>query len=426
MYKLYKEEKRYGLKDPEDNIILSAEYEEIVVIPNYFDLLFNTFQPIYRLRKSIAQHEFIYFQPGHPERNAQGIYSELVTHKVYYFYKNYSLLDWDGNDIKRLCIDGTCDEISYADNTPDTINFYGLIRCDDIVKISGKYEPICWDDEITETDSDDLIGYQLDLNTLPGYLGFYLHKNQDGISFLYVNNLTPTSSEHSIGLGRPYPLGNSYIDDYSSLGYTYISEFDVNGLSLVQDPITNKKAYINRYFIRVTDWFDQEVGNYQLQWLGLRCHEDEKYVIKDNRLLKLKLSGDFIADILVNTQKFFESYTVAKHICELSNKSAIPEKSVYCKIDRKLAKRILGDEGFETSEENIQNVYKREDFIEELKLVYDYFFVCIKHLNAKEDVDWEYLIELHHEEFGVIPSYSYIHSDFGPVAEGQVDFFRGE
>ena len=108
MYKLFNEEKRYGLKDDDDNIIIPAEYEEIATVPNYFDLLFNTFQVIYRLRKNISSKEFIYFQPGDPEINAEGVFSPPVAAKVYYFYKHYSLLEYTG-DIKRLYVDGTMD-----------------------------------------------------------------------------------------------------------------------------------------------------------------------------------------------------------------------------------------------------------------------------------------------------------------------------
>lgn len=424
MYTLFKEEKRYGLKDDEDNIIIPAEYEEIATVPNYFDLLFNTFQVIYRLRKNISSKEFIYFQPRDPESNAEGVFSPPVAAKVYYFYKNYSLLDYSG-DIERLCVDGTIDEIVEPSETVDTNDFYGLVRCDHIVKKSGKYDLIDWDTEITENESGDLVGYELSLNSLPGYLGFSLHKEEGENSYLYSEDLIPSSSEFNIGLGWPSQFRNGYIGDYTSLKYKYISKFDICGLATVQDSVTNRKAYINRYFIQVTDWFDHEVGDFQLKWHSLFCNDLERYVIKDNRLIKLKLAGDFISDMLINTYKFFESYKLAKSFLNLPNRKVVPEKSVYFKIDRDLAIRTLVNEGKLVTEENIQNTYDEIGFVDKLKSHYDYFLDCTKYLEQKKEVDFEYIIDLHHQEFGVIPSYSYVHSDFGLIAEGEVDFFRG-
>jgi hypothetical protein len=412
-YIVFKSDNCFGLKDLEDNIVLPAEFDEIILVPNYFDLLFNTYQVVYRLRKSLHKMEFQYVQPRHPNTKEHPEFSQLTSHKVYYFYKNFSLLDFDGDIIKRLCINGSVDTIAISDNAGLVENnLYGLVRCNDIVNISGIIEPSYWYYETEMFNSEDLFLYELSLDSLPGYLGFDLCKDDGGEVYLHSHDLCPTSSEDSLKLGRW--INDASIQDYQSQYYSEISKFDSYGLALVYDAKINKKSYINRYFIQVSDWFDKVADLHDINFWGLEFALNERYVVKDGRLLKLKFSGNFIKDILLQPHKFFNNYDIAVRIFGNSiPKIPFPEVSLYTKFDREYAISILKSEELDITENNIWNVYNTEDFPEKIDLFFRYFFECSRRLKTQSEYDAEYLLALHHEEFGIIPSYSFVESDYG-------------
>ncbi len=430
-YEIFRVGVLFGIKDANQEVIIEPIYADIIFVPNYFDLGFNTFQVVYRLKKSLDQEKYIYLQLTDDDNSENVILSAETPYAVHYFYRDFSLINEDGNYIHRLNLDGSNDKVDYPDEFDDN-NILSLLRCSDIVRKAD----IEYGDAGDILDLDKIISFdeghkqyswKLNIATLPGNLGFVKNTDHD-LVFLSAQDLSPSSSEFNLHLGLANPSLNALSSDYISKLYKKITDFDEYGFALVQSKISNKWAFINRYFFVVSIWFDYYCNEPILaHFYGLGIHENERLVIDDFKLIKLKFNGDFISQILINPSVFIENTSVYNRLFENKKSRMDVSNSVYWKIDRDCAKDIILEDNNNfnlLTEENYKNVYNSESIIDDIKTYFDYFIAAHLYWKKNNFEGIDKCIDDHHTEMGIIPSHSYIIEEYSYVDQGTIDHFK--
>ena len=166
-------------------------FQRTPYISEIFNLGFNTFQVVYRLKKSLDQEKYIYLQLSDDDNPENVILSAETPHAVHYFYRDFSLIN-DDDYIHRLNLDGSNDKVDYPDEFDDN-NIFSLLRCSVIVRKAD----IEYGDAGDILDLDKIISFdeghkqyswKLNIATLPGNLGF--EKINDNDSYVkYEENL---------------------------------------------------------------------------------------------------------------------------------------------------------------------------------------------------------------------------------------------
>lgn len=431
---VFREGLLFGIIDSEKKVVVDPIYADIAIVPNYFDLGFNTFQTIYRLRKSLNNDNYIYFAPSNLESENEGFCSKELKHRVAYFYRDYSLIEEDGSRITRLHLDGILESINYPDDM-DNDNLLGLLRCDDLIRkakwtLTSAGDILELENLITIDEATEKFGFQIDIASLPGNLGFEkIINEEDNYKFFSASNLSPTSAEFNLNLGVVNrELSNSLLTDYTSLRFNQLTDFDEFGFALVQDPYTNKWAFINRYFFIVSPWFDYYCNEGVLAaFYGVSLMEDERLVIDNLKLIKIKFNGDFITQILINPSNYFDNNIVYNKLMNNEKTRKLVSNSVYWKFDKEIARRrILHNEpGLNIiSDDKYQLEYKSEDFMEHLNSYFGYFLAAHLYWKNKGFEGFFECIEEHHSEMGIIPNHAYVVEQYGYITDEDISYFR--
>ena len=66
-FTVFREGTLFGIIDSNNKVVIEPIYADIALVPNYFNLGFNDFQIIYRLRKSQNIDSYMYFAPSNLE-----------------------------------------------------------------------------------------------------------------------------------------------------------------------------------------------------------------------------------------------------------------------------------------------------------------------------------------------------------------------
>jgi hypothetical protein len=430
-YEIFREGFLFGIKDANQKVIIDPIYADIIFVPNYFDLGFNTFQVVYRLKKSLDLEKYIYLQLSDDDNPENVTLSAETPYAVCYFYRDFSLVNEDDNYIHRLNLDGAVDKVEYPGQIDDDC-ILSLLRCTDIVrKASMEYgdagDILDIDKIISFDEGNKQYGWKLNITSLPGKLGFEKIYDHDYV-YLSAQDLSPSSAEFNLHLGLANPSLNSLSSDYISKLYKKITDFDKFGFALVQSEITNKWAFINRYFFVVSIWFDYYCDEPVLaDFYGLGIHENERLVINDFKLIKLKFNGDFISQILINPSVFIENTSVYNRLFENKKSRMDITNSAYWKIDRDYAKDIILEDNNNfnlLTEENYKNVYNSESIIDDIKTYFDYFIAAHLYWKKNNFEGIDKCIDDHHSEMGIIPSHSYIIEEYSYIDQDAIDQFK--
>jgi len=431
-YEIFREGVLFGFKDANQEVIIEPIYADIIFVPNYIDLGFNTFKVVYRLKKSLDEEKFIYLQLSDDDNSENVILSAETPYAVHYFYRDFSLINEDGNYIHRLNLNGSVDKVDYPDEFDDN-NILSLLRCSDIVRKAD----IEYGDAGDILDLDKIISFdeghkqyswKLNIATLPGNLGFEKINDND-LVLLSAQDLSPSSAEFNLNLGYDIKFSDTaLLGNYISGYYKDITDFDIFGLALVKDPYRNKWAFMNRYFFIVSIWFDYYCNEPILaDFYGLGIHENERLVINESKLIKLKFNGDFITQILINPSVFIENTSVYNRLFENKKSRMDITNSVYWKIDRDFATGIILENNNNLNlltDENYNNVYNSESIIDDIKTYFDYFIAAHLYWKKNKFVGIDKCIDDHHTEMGIIPSHSYIIEEYSYVDQGTIDHFK--
>jgi hypothetical protein len=126
-YEIFREGVLFGIKDANQEVIIEPIYADIIFVPNYFDLGFNTFQVVYRLKKSLDEEKYIYLQLSDDDNSENVILSAETPYAVHYFYRDFSLINEDDNYIHRLSLFGGDDKVEFPVDKDDN-NILSLLR----------------------------------------------------------------------------------------------------------------------------------------------------------------------------------------------------------------------------------------------------------------------------------------------------------
>ena len=320
-------------------------------------------------------------------------------------------------------------------NDSDNDNLFSLLRCDDLIK-KAKWNLTCSSDilelekQITIDEAVNKYGLQLDIASLPGSFGFdKITINDTNTQYFNTSDLSPTTAEFNLNLGLASKYDfDTLLSDYASLNFKQLTDFDEYGLALVQDPHTNKWAFVNKYFFIVSPWFDYYCDEGVLAaFYGISLMEDERLIVDNLKLNKIKFNGDFITQILINPSNYFENNSVYNNLMNNEKTRKLVSNSVYWKFDKEIARRrILHNEPDLNiiSDDKYQLEYKSEDFMEHLNSYFGYFLAAHLYWKNKGFEGFFECIEEHHSEMGIIPNHAYVVEQYGYTTDEDISHFR--
>ncbi len=121
---------------------------------------------------------------------------------------------------------------------------------------------------------------------------------------------------------------------YSDLNYTsysYLNDFNIVGLAVYKQ--NNKFGFLNRYLFEVANLFDYVFNNEELKQVGIINNDPLIYYIeKDNKILKIQFTGNFVEELIHHPIRFVEGDSLNEFFSERLN-TVVNKSQIYTPVD---------------------------------------------------------------------------------------------
>lgn len=370
----------YGLENSKGLKVLESNWISIRKIKNYTNLSFQEFTDIYLLSKN-ADSNYEYFAYLNNEKivvsDKEYMFTEFSKCESH-FYKNLTICKIIESqeiiiDLNENIIGGPYDvepnkvyKLTDSGKSEEVANFTiggGWFECDCGYNINNnEYKSIVAELCRSYDSLSSYYGYGLE-----SHLSFYEERDLD---FCY---LTPDVWT----IDTEYELGFEY-SATRSLYYTKIEKFNLeNGIALVED--YGKYKFINKFYKEVGESFEHIISEeLTLKYLVKNSIYDQScyYIQKDNKVHKIKFTGDYVKEVCLNPTIFVENENLKsflKSIRFVDDTYQISQNTIISKIDSEFIKdmiineKIINNEFIQT-EDWVNSIYNdvilKEDYIE--------------------------------------------------------------
>jgi hypothetical protein len=376
----------YGIVNKATNVnVVDYLYDYVSIVKHHHDLSLINNSCIYLLetgKSNLAQ--ICYY--NEQTQNISISKNQFYSNSIKFFYNGKAICanenGWFVVDLNGEVIIGPENS---AEDMADSNNFIdpALVRCFDIYSntnglgINYGFAP-----------NNTLYGTNIQGNSL-----YMLPTDEE--SELFNADISPLHDQNS----------NIWFADYIA-----ITSFEYETGTCLIKGRNGKVALMNRYFHRITDWFDEFYEREKFTSEQDISLEDwnKFYFRKGDERYIFKVTGNFVEDIIKRPFVFFEYPDVAERIIENDmfkyNTENIDSKN-YLKYDKNILDNTISNLKSENPEVEITNeliteIKQSESFIEEISN-------SMQLLNSNEDNDLTVIdekIKNHNHVFGIIPS----------------------
>ena len=376
----------YGIVNKATNVnVVDYLYDYVSIVKHHHDLSLINNSCIYLLetgKSNLAQ--ICYY--NEQTQNISISKNQFYSNSIKFFYNSKAICanenGWFVVDLNGEVIIGPENS---AEDMADSNNFIdpALVRCFDIYSntnglgINYGFAP-----------NNTLYGTNIQGNSL-----YMLPTDEE--SDLFNADISPLHDQNS----------NIWFADYIA-----ITSFEYETGTCLIKGRNGKVALMNRYFHRITDWFDEFYEREKFTSEQDISLEDwnKFYFRKGDERYIFKVTGNFVEDIIKRPFVFFEYPDVAERIIENDmfkyNTENIDSKN-YLKYDKNILDNTISNLKSENPEVEITNeliteIKQSESFIEEISN-------SMQLLNSNEDNDLTVIdekIKNHNHVFGIIPS----------------------